>query len=426
MREAYLVGVACTPFGRHADTGVRELARWVVDLLAADLTAAGEQAIGSEVDSIWFGSCFLDAWGQPNLRGQMALAELVDEGRLPRRVPVVNVEAACATGALALQGAVKDVRGGDAELTLALGVEKLNLPRSSDEPHPALRLLAGCTDNLTPARLDAVYQQAADEVGRSWQPAEDRSLFMDTYATQTLLHMKRYGTTREQLAAGCAKNHAYGALNPLAQYRRELTVDEVLADREVSYPLTRAMCSPISDGAAAALVCSADWLAEQPRAVQDRAVRVRAIEAAGGTYGRKADEPTLTEEAARKAYARAGLRPGDVHVAEVHDATSFGEILQLEMLGLCPPGHGGPFVASGATGPGGPIPVNTSGGLVSKGHPIAATGLSMIYELAVQLRGEAGPRQVSNARIGLAENGGGVIGLEEAICVVTILERVAA
>jgi acetyl-CoA acetyltransferase len=182
------------------------------------------------------------------------------------------------------------------------------------------------------------------------------------------------------------------------------------------------MCSPIGDGAAAALLCSADWLAGQPRAVQDRALRVRASTLSGGKY-RALDEPGLSRVAADKAYRISGLTPKEIDVVEVHDATSFCELYQLEMLRLCAEGQGGAYVASGAASLGGERPVNLSGGLVSKGHPVGATGLSMLYELALQLRGEAGPRQAEGARVGLAENGGGVIGFDESACSVVILER---
>jgi acetyl-CoA acetyltransferase len=245
---------------------------------------------------------------------------------------------------------------------------------------------------------------------------------MDTYAMQAAWHMRHHGTTREQIAFGASKNHAMGALNPKAQYRFELTPEQVLADREVSWPLTRSMCSPIGDGAAAALLCSAQVLAELPAAVRERAVRVRASALSGGKY-RALDEPGLSQVAARKAYAAAGIGPQDVDVAEVHDATSFCEIYQSEMLGFCDIGQGGPFVGSGATALGGRMPINLSGGLVSKGHPVGATGLSMVYELVQQLRGECGARQVPGADIALAENGGGVIGFDEAACCVTVLQR---
>jgi len=182
------------------------------------------------------------------------------------------------------------------------------------------------------------------------------------------------------------------------------------------------MCAPIGDGGAAAVVCNDDYLKSLPAHVRDRAIRVAATALTGGIY-RSYEEPSLAHYAALKAYRTAGITAQDVDVAEVHDATAFCEIYQAEMLGFCPVGQGGAFVESGETGPGGSIPINTSGGLISKGHPVGATGLSMVYELVTQLRGEAGERQVPNARIGLAENGGGVIGLEEAACAITILER---
>jgi acetyl-CoA acetyltransferase len=182
------------------------------------------------------------------------------------------------------------------------------------------------------------------------------------------------------------------------------------------------MCSPIGDGAAAAILCSEDYLKNFPLEVQNRAVQVKTSVFTGGKY-RSLDEPSLTYVAANRAYQMAGIGPEDIDVAEVHDATSFGEIFQAEMLGFCPIGEGGRFIESGATMLDGKIPINTSGGLVSKGHPVGATGLSMIYELVTQLRGEAGPRQVKNAEFALQENGGGVIGFEEAACSVIILQK---
>ena len=162
-------------------------------------------------------------------------------------------------------------------------------------------------------------------------------------------------------------------MNPKAQYRFQMTVEQVLADREVSWPLTRAMCSPIGDGAAAALLCSADWLGGQPRSVQDRAIKVRASSLSGGKY-RALDEPGLSRIAGDKAYRQSGLTPGDIDIVEVHDATSFCELYQLEMLRLCLEGQSGAYIAAGAATLGGERPVNLSGGLVSKGHPIGATG----------------------------------------------------
>jgi acetyl-CoA acetyltransferase len=184
------------------------------------------------------------------------------------------------------------------------------------------------------------------------------------------------------------------------------------------------MCSPLGDGAAAALLCSEDALADFPPAARARAVRVRTSQLAGGKY-RRLDEPGLSRVAADKAWARTGLAPADIDLVELHDATSFCELYQLEMLRLCPEGQGGRFVESGATALGGRLPVNLSGGLVSKGHPVGATGLSMVHEVVLQLRGEAGARQVPGAELGLIENGGGVMGFDEAACAVHILEKAA-
>ncbi|QBJ97322.1 thiolase family protein [Rhodococcus sp. ABRD24] len=424
MRDAFLVGISTLPFGRYLDVSFRELAGRAVDSLVED-SGLGVQVMG-EVESAWFGNCFLGTHGQNNVRGQMVLVELMDAGVLPQRMPVTNVEAACATGSFTVHGAAREVMCGHVDVSLALAVEKVVLPNAGVDDTARQRMFAqfdGATDQLTYERFLGSYTRAAAEIGQEFAPAPDRSLFMDTYALQALAHMHRYGTTVAQIAAGAAKNHTYGSENPFAQYRFPMTPQQVLDDRLVSAPLTRAMCAPISDGAAAALVVSGDWLAGQDAAIRERAVRIKGFAASGGTYRRGSGEPTLSYEAARKAYAVADITPGDIDVAEVHDATSFGEILQVEMLGLCEQGQGGPFVADGATGPGGIVPTNTSGGLVSKGHPVGVTGLSMINELVVQLRGEAAERQVEGARIAVAENGGGVLGLEEAVCAVTVLER---
>jgi acetyl-CoA acetyltransferase len=189
----------------------------------------------------------------------------------------------------------------------------------------------------------------------------------------------------------------------------------------VSDPLTRAMCAAPGDGAAAAVLCSAAFLRDLPARARNRAVRIRASALAGGRR-RTGREPSATRAAALKAYRMADITPADVDLAEVHDGTAFSEIFELEMLGFCPPGEGGRFVESGATGPDGPLPVNTSGGLLSKTHPVAASGLSMTYELVTQLRGEAGERQVNGGRIALQQNAGGAVGIDEAVASVVVFE----
>jgi acetyl-CoA acetyltransferase len=245
------------------------------------------------------------------------------------------------------------------------------------------------------------------------------SAFMDLYAMGARNHMKRYGLTQRQLAVVASKNHTNSSLNPLAQYTFPLTVEQVLEDYEVAYPLTRSMCAPVGDGAAAAILCSENWLKQHPE-LKDRAILIRASILRSGSW----TSDDIAKRASTAAYEMSGLAPKDIHVAEVHDATAFGEIHQIEQMGFCPIGEGGPFTESGATALDGIIPVNPSGGLLSRGHPIGASGLAQIYELVTQLRGEAGKRQVKNPKIALAENGGGNIGPGEAAMCVHIIEKI--
>src|SRR6266702_3246729 len=230
-----------------------------------------------------------------------------------------------------------------------------------------------------------------------------------------------FGTAARQLAAVSAKNHRHSTFNPLAQYRNEMSIEDVLGARMIAWPLTLPMCAPISDGAAAAILVREEAL--------DRFDRARAVKVCASVLGSGSDrkpeevEKHICRRLALKAYDQAGIGPKDVSVAEVHDASAFGEIVQLENLGFCDFGEGGPAAERGETTLGGRIPVNPSGGLESKGHPIGATGLGQIHELVTQLRGEAGARQVADARIAIAENGGGLQGIEEAVACVTILGR---
>lgn len=417
MREVYVIGTACTVFGKRAESSFKDLTR------EAYLEVLGDAGLsdGALIEQAWFGNCGMGAWGQASIRGQVCFSPLVAEGLFPERVPLVNVESGCATASQAFHGAWKDILSGEAEVSLAIGVEKLVSP---DRPERLSEIFNNAIDQFDPGQWRDYYARAGEEAGKPFETGPGRTVFMDTYAMQAAWHMRRYGTTQRQIAVGASKNHRHGSLNPKAQYRFEVSVEEVLADRPVSWPLTRSMCSPIGDGAAAALLCSREALASFPPAARARAVKVRASALSGGKY-RRLDEPGLSQAAARKAYARAGLSPADIDLAEVHDATSFCEIYQAEMMGFCAEGEGGRLVESGATALGGRIPINVSGGLVSKGHPVGATGLSMVHEVCLQLRGEAGPRQVAGAALGLIENGGGVMGFDEAACAVTILEKSA-
>jgi acetyl-CoA acetyltransferase len=415
LSPVYVIGAYSSRFGRRPNDSVKQLAREAVMGALAD---AGLPDAGG-VQAAWFGNCGMWVDGQGSIRGQVCLTPMVREGVFPERVPVINVEAGCATGSLALHGAWTSVLAGQNDIALAIGVERTWYP---DDAQRVARLFNGGIDQYDPQEWNDYYTAAGAALGRPFSPSPDRTIFMDTYAMQAAWHMQTYGTTARQIASSAAKNHTHAVHNERAQYRFPMTVEQVLADRPVAAPLTRAMCAPIGDGSAAVLVASERALARLPARVRERAVRVAAMGLSGGKYRDLAEEG-LSAVAARRAYADAQLAPEKIDVAEVHDATSFCEIYQVEMLGLCPRGGGGAFVESGATTLGGRVPVNTSGGLVSKGHPVGATGLSMIAELVEQLRGESGQRQVRGARHALAENGGGVIGFDEAACVVTILAR---
>lgn len=415
MRDVYVLATSCTPFGKRPGDSFKALTR---EAYLACLNDAGWQD-GAAIKQAWFGNCGMGTFGQRNIRGQVCFIPLVREGSFPERVPMINVEGGCATASMAFHGAWKDVASGDMEASLAIGVEKTYV---QDDFARTMEIFEGGIDQMDPEDWHAYYRARGEEVGKPFGPgAGNGTVFMDTYAMQAAWHMKHYGTTQEQIAIAASKNHWHGSMNPAAQYRFEVSVEEALADREVSWPITRSMAAPIGDGASAAILVSAEMLAQQPQDVQDRAVKVRASVLSGGKY-RAPEEPSLSRIAAQKAYAKSGLAPGAVDIVEVHDATSFCEIFQLEMLGFAEDGAGGAMVEAGETKLGGRLPVNLSGGLVSKGHPVGATGLSMIHELALQLRGEAGPRQADGARIALAENGGGVIGFDEAACSVIVLE----
>jgi acetyl-CoA acetyltransferase len=242
-------------------------------------------------------------------------------------------------------------------------------------------------------------------------------MFMDIYASAARNHMERYGTTVEQFAGVSAKNSRHGHLNPRAQFRNELTVDEVLADRMIAEPLTRSMCSPIGDGAAAVVLVSAERARQLGIA---KPVRIRSSVLRSG-WDRSPDEADVARLCAAEAYEEAGVGPVDLDVVECHDASAPAELIAYEALALCPDGEGGKLIDAGDTELGGRIPVNTSGGLLRKGHPVGATGIAQIVELTEQLQGRCGDRQVVGASVGLAHNGGGAIGSDAAAMCVTIL-----
>ena len=317
------------------------------------------------------------------------------------------------------------VASGQYECAMALGAEKMY-----DEDK--VKMFRSFFTGIDIENMDA-HMKALSDVSKGLKlkiPVDDggegagknRSAFMDVYSAFARYHMNKYGTTQRQLAVIASKNHYHSTMNPNAQFQKDMSVDEILASRIVSWPLTVPMCAPIGDGSAGAVLCSADFL---KKLASQRPVKIRASVLGSGTNRPiEQEDQDIACRLSQKAYETAGVGPRDIHVAEVHDATSFGELHQSEALGFCSAGEGGPFAESGATRLGGKIPINVSGGLESRGHPIGASGLGQIYELVTQLRHEAGRRQVENCRLALAENGGGNLAYEEAAMGIHILERV--
>lgn len=410
MSNTSIIGVGMTPLGKHLNRPVRGLA---ADAISAALADAGLDKIA--IEAAWFCNTRQGALeGQHGVRGQASLRAYGFEG-----IPIFNTDNACASSSSGVMQAFAAVEAGLFETVLVVGAEKMNYPEKREAMFEAFK---GSWDReLADSHLERLLATGADvAVPADVVESAERSVFMDIYAAQARFHMKTFGTTPRQIATVAAKNHNHSQLNPYAQYRFPMTVDEVLADRMIVWPITRSMCAPMSDGACAIIITSRR--AAEKHAGK-RAVHIRGIGASSST-NRTAEQYDrhLTRIAADRAYAMAGLEPNDVSVAELHDASAIAEILHSENVGFCPYGDGGALVESGATTLGGRLPVNVSGGLLSKGHPIGATGAIQLFELVTQLRGEAGERQVEGARIGLAENGGGFHGLEEAACVVTILE----
>mgnify|MGYP001962793130 FL=1 len=412
MTKIYVAGIGMTQMGKMLDRSVKHL---TAEAVGEALQDAG--ADKNDLQSAYFSNATQGHMeGQEMIRGEIALRDMGIE-----EIPVVNVENACASGATAFNLAVQFLKAGEGDTSLAVGAEKMY---SSDRDR-MFSAFDGAWDITTVEentdKLLALGQGYAVPPGTTSD--KPYSMFMDVYAAWSRHHMKIFGTTQRQIAAVSAKNHNHSQHNDKAQYRMPYSVDEVLAAPPITFPLTLPMCAPISDGGAAAVLCTDEGL-KRLGVDQSRAIEVKAsILQTGSTRSENETDQHITAKAARRAYERAGVGPEDMDVAEVHDATAMGEIMQVENLGFCDFGDGGAAAERGDTQLGGRVPVNPSGGLECKGHPIGATGLCQIYELTTQLRGEAGARQVERARLAIAENGGGLYGIEESVAAITILGR---
>lgn len=401
-----------TPFGRHLDQSLKQLAGRAVSLALAD---AGLQR--SDIQEIHFGNCVQGYMeGQHMIRGHAIFLEQGFQG-----IPVFNLESGCASGSMAFHSAVRALLAEQADIVLAVGAEKM-VCADKDKMFGAFH--SAWDLSRTDWQMDCIASLGAGmAVPPGTTSTKPYSPFMDVYKGEFLNHARQYGITQRQVAAICAKNHGHSRHNPNAQFRTPYSIEEVLAAPPVTYPLTLPMCAPVSDGAAAAILCTAAGLTRigSPRR---RAIRILGSHTASGRERSANDLAShVVALAARKLYEQTGLGPQQVDVAELHDATAVGELIETENLGFCPLGQGGELAERGDTRLGGQIPINTSGGLESRGHPIAATGLAQIHDLVQQLRGEAGGMQVDNARIGLQCNVGGFWGMEEASVHVAMLRR---
>lgn len=412
MSPIYIAGIAMTVFGRHVERALDDLAR---EALQGALKDAGCRT-GDLGAAFYSGMTNGPLQGQIAVPGQVVFSKIGVEG-----IPVYNVENACASGSSAVNLAVQSLRSGAADVALALGAEKMNIA----DKVKAFAIFEGGWDVSRAEENYATLIKMGEGITPPPGTESDKpySRFMAIYAAMCRWHMKTYGTTQRQIAAVCAKNHQHSVHNPYSQFQKPFTIDEVLAAPPITYPITLPMCAPLSDGAAAAVLCTEEGL-RRIGADRKRCIRVAASVVRSFTH-RRLDEPEkhISRLAARQAYEQAGIGPEDVDVAEVHDASAMGEIIQSENLGLVPLGGGGPAAERGEFTLGGRLPINPSGGLESKGHPLGATGIGQLFELVTQLRGEAGARQVIGARHAIQENGGGMQGVEEAAVAIHILSR---
>ncbi len=369
MREVAIVGVGMTHFGELWNDSLR-------GMFAEAASGAMADAGVDHLDGLYVGNM---AAGQ--FVGQEHLGPLMASQIGMAGIPATRVESACASGGAALRAAYIEVASGMSDLVMAAGVEKMN----------------------DGADVTQVLATAADQELEAYHGAT----FPALYALIARAHMATYGTTEEDLAWVSVKNHHHGAMNPKAQFRREVTVEQVLGSSKVAEPLRLLHCSPVSDGAAAVLLCPLDQAARYTK----RPVKILGTGLATASLS-LADRKSpaildAVKDSAVHAYKMAGVGPGDIQVAEVHDCFAIAEICCIEALGLVEQGKGGAAARDGLTALGGKIPVNTSGGLKSKGHPVGATGIAQAIEIVEQLRGLSGDRQVQGAEIGLAQNMGG-------------------
>ena len=387
MRQVAIIGIGGTRFGKYPNVSITDLG---VEACIAAIKDANVRP--KDIQLAYAGNLAQWQWGQGLLIGQVVLRELGIT-----KIPITRVENGCATGSCAFREAWYKIATGACDIALAFGVEQMTVVDSSK----MLEVFTG-----------RQYPERAGDMGFT-APG--------IFALMARRHMQEFGTTREQLAMVAVKNRKFGALNFDAQLTDTVTLDEVLNARMISDPLTLPQCCPRGDGAAAVILASK----EIAKKYTSTPIYVAASIQVSGSYPEDTSYTYFDTDirGAKAAYEMAGLGPEDIDLAEVHDRFSTAELVHYEDLGFCKKGEGGQFIQEGHSDLGGKIPINTSGGLLSKGHVIGATGISQIIEIVRQLKGQAGKRQVEGARIGLQHNAGGFIHTDTACCVIHILKN---
>lgn len=394
MREVVIAGTGMTHFGKFVERPLRSLAQ------EAALAALSDASIEArDVEFIAFGNAMSGLiTGQEQIRSEVALSETALGG-----LPMINIENACGSGSSALHVAWLAIGSGMYDVALVVGAEKLTHPEKS-------RSLAALSSGLDVERQEELEKSLS-------QGTSGGAFMMDIYADITKKYMERSGASVEHLADVVVKNRHHASLNPKAQYPSDVSRKDVLDSRIISDPIRLLMCSPIGDGAAALVVCSKDFA----KRIGADTVRIRGSALATSVPDGNGETPA--QRASKRAYEIAGIEPSDIDVAEMHDASAPAELIHLEELSLCPSGEAPIGLEKGDFSLGGRLPVNPSGGLIGRGHPVGATGCAQIVEITDQLRGRAGPRQIDGARLGIAENQGGYLHPDPAVAVVSIISR---
>ena len=388
MREVAVLGVGMTKFGKFIGTGLKDLGRTACLAALKDANVSPKEIqvgyCGNAVSGVMT--------GQTMVLGQLIMKELGIVG-----IPITNIENACSSGSTAFREGWMAVASGMYDVALVVGAEKLY----ASDTGKTVQALAGSSDVELEGGLGLIMP--------------------GVWAMRAKKHMEKFGTTIDQLAKVSVKNHKNGCFNPNSQYQKECTLEEVHKARMIAHPLTVLHCSPIGDGAAAAVLCSKERAARYTT----NPILIAASVLTTGTYdmGRDITSNQLESRAAKEAYEWAGLGPEDISLAEVHDCFTIAEFLRCESFGLCPEGEYGQWVDRGWTEINGRLPVNPSGGLLAKGHPVGATGVAQVAEVVWQFRGQAGKRQVKDPKVGLTHCSGGAIMGDTAACTIQILKK---